>query len=168
MVAFETLMVNICPTTTPFLNESNKIPALTDSLIQREFTGTYAYGDGFGGAVLVIDCNNKFYLQESTDVGRFPLQEGFVKVENGRIILEGKNWDGKLFSLVYIPVRWGLRKYLIDEKSIDYFCEKTISTGFYKEPRGDDDFGVFFLRLHDDELEASDFPVFPSGFKVCT
>lgn len=167
MVAFATLIVNVCPSTTPPPNQSEAPIPLSDTAIQREFTGSYSYGDGFGGEVLVIDCGNIFYLQRSTDVGRFPLEEGIVEVKNGEVILEGNDQSVIASSIVYIPVRWGLRRYLVEEDRIDAFCEKIVSTGFYKEPRGDDDFGIFLLRLHDDELDADGFPVLPSGEKIC-
>jgi hypothetical protein len=160
---FRTKMANVCPTTTPSTTMQPSVLGGND--LTREFAGNYIINTGYETIILVINCNNTFLGQYTSHMRWWDYGEGTYFIQADQIHLISRPEDDGYFNRVLIPVRWGLRKYLIELDRVDSFCEATVSTKFYKEP-GDMP-RLFYLRRGDEEIIATGDPILPSGEKVC-
>lgn len=156
--AFEGDAKKVCSTATP--EPQNQVSlVLSDSQITREFAGVYIYSTKYWIYSLVLNCDGTMIKSVETDTGGYFVDERKTIIRDGQILLESS-------TIVYIPVRWGQRKYLIEEDRVTKFCEATQSTGFLKEPR-EGNVGFFYLRKGDFAIIATGIPILPSGEKLC-
>ncbi len=174
ITAFETQMANVCPTTTPPSQSQSSTASAGDAALLREFAGNYSYNTGLGGNILIVGCDGIYHEEWSTDTGTIFFSEGKVEVRKGQLILTGAKAKGGPLEIIYSLVRWGQRKYLIESGQIINFCEKIHSNGAYKEPRiascfGSfcSSFGLYFLKIGDDQITVTGSPISASGVTLC-
>jgi len=164
---FDATIANVCPTTTPAVADKGNTTVLADTLILREFAGLYVDNTGTMGTKLIVNCDDTFGIATWYDTGDILYDAGTVSVQNSQLEFKSYRVDYPRFYATFIPVRWGQRKYLVDPDLVDLFCKTTRSTEVYGEPRGENDFGLTLLRVGDGNLVVSEFPILPSGEKVC-
>lgn len=164
--AYQTSIANVCPTLLSSSGNSKGDDSLSDSQVLREFAGHYGMSTGFQALSLILNCDGSFVGSSFADVGGGAFHNGGWRVENSMIYLrfDPTSEDIWFVSKILIPVRWGQRKYLIEDYQTDFFCEQIRSR---KEPRKDSRIGYFLLRAGDEKIEATGFPIYPSGEKVC-
>ena|SRR5687768_1872946 len=166
--AFESLMKNVCPAATPYPTQNSESNHVSDNEILREFAGNYSYGTGFWVYYLILNCDQSFYEVIYTDTGGQFITQGNVEIRSGELFFTASNnSDTKI--IIYIPVRWGQRKYLLEkEYDIQRFCEATTAQEGYQEPRNEEIFlGLVYLRIGDEKLSVTALPVSPNGKELC-
>lgn len=136
--------------------------------IKKEIPGQYFRSFGtFADYTLTIHPNLS-YSVVITAGNQSPFeQDGNFFVENGRIrfpsLINDMAYENNFSGIAYlIPIRWGERTYLIEDKHLIGFCEK----GFGSEPR-ENPRGLYYLRQDDWNLPVEGEPVFMDGRKVC-
>ena len=162
--AFENLLKNVCPTTTPNPAQDTITIKISDNEILREFAGKYSKSSGFWVFDLVLNCDGSFYEITLTDTGDVFIDQGNVEVQESKIIFKITN-RSEHQAIIMIPLRWGQRKYLIYNR--DSFCEAMISD-YGKEPRNEESIiGLFYLRIGDNKIDVTGLPVLPNGEEIC-
>jgi hypothetical protein len=167
--AFESLMKNICPTTTPYPTQNGELNNISDNKILREFAGNYSKGNGFDGHVLNLNCDGSYHEVFYTDTGSEFFTQGNLEIHNGELLFKPSN-KNDINTTIYLPVRWGQRKYLLaKEYDIETFCKATTTQdGYYQEPRNEESFiGLIYLRISDIKLDVTGSPALPNGKKIC-
>lgn len=163
-------MDNVCPTATPYPPQNGEANNISDAGILREFAGNYYRGTGFWVYYLIVNCDGTFHKVTYTDTGGQFITQGSLEVQNGEFVFQSLS-DNKIHTFVYIPVRWGQRKYLLEEDydDIETFC-KAIATedDYYQEPRNEESFiALVYLRIGDEKIEVTGLPVLPNGEEIC-
>lgn len=163
--AFENLLMNVCPTTTP--NPTQNTTSISDNDILREFAGGYSKSTGFWIYDLVLNCDGTFYEIIFTDTGDIFVYQGIAEVRDNLLLLNVTNLN-KPLTFELIPLRWGQRRYLIyNDIEVESFCESLISD-YGKEPRDKESIiGLFYLRIGDKKIEVEGFPILPNGKEIC-
>lgn len=158
----------------------------------KKFAGTYITGHDFGGGLLRLEIDGTYSANGGSDV-TFVFDSGYYRFENGVLhfsitkntikgpdnkefnLLDPKErmeWDhgvdsgevNKNFDL--LPIEWGGRIYLIDEKELKEFAD-SVNLGIEPRPclRSDDAafpwFGSFYLRKGDEKKPVSGIPKLP-------
>jgi hypothetical protein len=113
---------------------------------------------------LSINADSTFTLEAFEHTSPRSQYAGKVVVENYRFRLITSDKDFYEPS-VFIPVKWGQRRYLINVDSVDSFCNY-ISQGW--EPRDWETGGPFYLKENHWEKPAGLFPMSLNGFSLCT
>jgi hypothetical protein len=166
--AFESLMKNVCPTATPYPVENNEFNSISSNEILREFAGNYSHGNGFWIYVLNLNCDGSFYKTTLTDTGGQFVTQGNLEVQNEELLFKSAG-NNSSNTFIYIPIRWGQRKYLLEkDDGIERFCEALTTQETYKEPRNEEAFwGLFYLRIGDTKLDATGSPSMLNGREIC-
>ena len=165
--AFETLLAGTCPTGTAIPEETGGATAWSDAALLGEFAGDYSHSTGFWNYYLVVGCDNTFHELIITDTLQYMSFEGSIAVLNRQIVLIGKRDDGISHTAVFVPVRWGARKYLIESDRLTDFCADIKSTSRFKEPRAENGIGFFYLRVGDNKIEVTGGPTSLAGNEIC-
>lgn len=165
--AFENLLKNVCPTTTPNPAQGTNTSSFSDNEALREFAGKYSKSSGFWIFDLVLNCDGTFYEITLTDIGSVFIDQGNVEVQDGKLLFKLTN-RGEPLTIEYIPLRWGQRKYLIyADTGVESFCE-AMASDYGKEPRNEESIiGLFYLRIGDEKLNVEGLPIFPNSKEIC-
>jgi hypothetical protein len=124
--------------------------------------GAYYQGDGLGvNWSLTVGAAGTFAFTWDGCLGRYDENEGDAVLEGGVLKLRPKkpldHGMGKQLPLLWVPVRWGDRFYLLEEEDIPLFA-KYVNQGW--EPRTEAH-GLFLLRRDDWKKKTSGPPVLP-------
>ena len=115
--------------------------------------GMYVYDLG-GQRRLHVSDDGEYADASIGCLGSFVNDRGDTEVKDGWLVLSsGKNGRTRL-----LPVRWGERLYLVEERELLDFCAKA---GSGEEPR-DSAGGMFFLRDGDWNVRVTGLPELPS------
>jgi hypothetical protein len=121
----------------------------------KDFPGLYLRG-AMGVNQLILNANGSYRYELHTDIGRDPyaVSTGSFRISNGLIKLVPRNSvsdDFKFQPLNFYAVHWGKRRYLINTKEIDDFCDE-VNIG--NEPR-QTKLGSYFLADGDEKLPST-------------
>lgn len=166
--------------------------ATQQTLSPSELAGTYYAGHNFGGSSITLKADGSYSDSSGTctftteESGTYLLSEGVLRFkilkytgkQNGseqevdlfdsqaRREFFGYRDDEKVVPLktdyALLPLKWGERIYLVDEKDLDNF---TSAINFGLEPRSEmrsePYYGSFYLRQGDEQKEVSGSPALP-------
>ncbi|MFZ5877840.1 MAG: hypothetical protein ACOY0R_00570 [Chloroflexota bacterium] len=134
-----------------------------DRLVRNEFTGEYVRSiGGLWRFQLNLHDDLTFYAKITPD-STGPMEiTGQYMIEHGKIQLSASR--DNIFTDQYklVPIRWGERKYLIEEPLIPSFCK---GIRFAKSRKNAT--GIAYLHPGDWNLPAEGEPRFMDGRKAC-
>ena len=113
---------------------------------------------------LSIRADSTFALEIFDDTGGHEQFAGSVVVENNqfRLVTSDEDFDE---PTELIPVKWGQRRYIIEAKMVNSFCDEVFQ-GW--EPRDIAIGGPFYLKENHWEKSAGLIPVSLNGLPLCS
>lgn len=121
--------------------------------------GTYVYHlDGL--RKLRIDLDGAYKEDIEGSCFETPPDKGDVGRDGGVIVLRPSK--RRMDRIRMVPVRWGDRRYLLEERDLPEFCLRVRSG---EEPRRTSE-GIFYLREGDWERPAAGQPDVPEAYRV--
>ena len=144
-----------------------RVDILPKKIITNELSGEYEFNSGgYWFFLLEIRSDKTFYMKVVPDFGGPFEDQGPYVVEDGKIRLMGNPDNIFANKYSFVPVKWGARKYLIEDERISDFCESIVRTSGRQEPRTEV-VGLFYLHKDDWKLSVTGEPVYLTGNKVC-
>lgn len=132
-------------------------------------SGSYSYFAGFTGVTLDLWPNGTYQMHAGSDAievkdrtNEKGKSYGSYSLRDGLLILQPRDYKRRLrllkWPLRLIPVKWGMRLYLIEETELTDFCNAVARK---EEPHGPDTWSSFLLRRGDASKPAGGSPKLP-------
>ena len=133
----------------------------------REWAGSYYWGDGLGANVtLDLTPGAGFVFEWHGCLGLYGRNYGAVSESGGHVRLEpelANDANSMGIDVDFLPVQWGPRHYLIASGKVEEFCN-AVNGG--SEPRKGVH-GLFLLRSGDERKAATGRPMTSEGELTC-
>jgi hypothetical protein len=149
------------------LTEHKQFPIKSPKPDLKNFAGKYFFGDGLGfNFSFELTASGEFQFYWHGCLGTYLDVKGKTKYEDGKILLLPENnkqideTGKRMIPRKLIPVKWGERSYLIEDKKIIDFCT-AVNNG--REPRSHGH-GSFFLKDKDESKTVTGLPELPAQF----
>lgn len=150
-----------------FLRRHKSIEAIANGPPTDGWAGIYRASNDMGRVELALDRDGWAALTEHSDIGG-PTYEGRYATRSGQIVVslaaEWQRWQQK-DRLVYVPVQWGPRLYLVQGDAFADFVNWA-NAGYYRNGDGASDMWFALPRLRDLKKPLCGLPELPGDWKA--
>jgi len=137
-------------------------------VVFNDFVGEFITADELGNSVILsIKPDKTFHLSAGFTSGEIVEKSGNVEIKDGKLHLTLVNSESSpIVPKILIPVKWGMREYLIKTETLENFCGNVKTGG---EPRKDrySYYGYSLIKEDDWNIVVTGKPTLPDGNSVC-